>query len=43
MYMIAFAAVMFALSIVLSEKAPALTEERDPQYWDVCPIIHESL
>ena len=43
MYLFAIAAIMFVLSIVLSEKAPALTEERDPQYWDVCPIIHETL
>ena len=43
MYLFAIAAVMFVLSIVLSVKTPALTEERDPQYWDVCPIIHESL
>ena len=43
MYLFAFAIAMFALSIALGAKAPALTEERDPQYWDVCPIIHESL
>ena len=43
MYLFVLAAVMFVLSIALSSKTPSLTEERDPQYWDVCPIIHESL
>ena len=43
MYLLAILAVMFILSVTLSVKTPAMTEERDPQYWDVCPIIHESL
>lgn len=43
MNLVMFAIVMFALSIVIGAKAPTLTEERDPQYWDVCPTIHEHL
>ena len=43
MYLFVLAAVMFVLSVALSAKAPALTGERDPQYWDVCPVIHENL
>ncbi len=43
MYLFILAAVMFVLSIALSVKTPSLTEERDPQYYDVCPIIHETL
>ena len=43
MYLFILAAVMFALSVALGARTPAMTKERDPQYWDVCPVIHENL